>query len=137
MMKAKLASEHSNFMGSADYEEGMTGSRSSTSISQKLAGRIMVSQSNSPDLDLSRTTSTSTPSSTQGATLSPLVERVPSGSPDMTPSKKRDLLRAKMAAGQIEMMGSGDHDDEMSAGHSRHTSIADSLRGSTSSHGDK
>jgi hypothetical protein len=138
LLRARLASEHTNFMGSEDYEQGMTGSRSRSSLSQVFnhdttSPRMITTESISTAL--TRTSSAST--SAQGATLSPPLDRGASHgseSDGLTPSKKRDLLRAK-AAGYIEMMNSGNYDDEemLSMNHSRQPSLAES----STSHGDK
>jgi len=138
MLRAKLAAEHTNFMGSEDYEEGMTGSQSRSSLGQ-ISSTMSPPMAMSPDL--TRTSSASTPTSVQGATLSPRMESGGSsisprlaqagstGSPDLTPSKKRDLLRARMAAGQIEMMDPDTHEQETAGMHSRQASIASSQGG--------
>ena len=131
LLRAKLASEQAIFMGSEDYEEGMTGSRSRSSlglISNEAASPRMAT-TESAGTDLTRISSAST--SGQGATLSPPMERGAShGSEndDLTPSKKRDLLRQR-AAGYIEMMNTGNYDEEMlGMNHSRQPSIAESSR---------
>jgi hypothetical protein len=131
LLRAKLASEHAIFMGSEDYEEGMTGSRSRSSlglISNDVTSPRMAT-TGSAGTDLTRISSSST--SGQGATLSPPLEKGASHgsqSDDLTPSKKRDLLRQK-AAGYIEMMNTGNYDEEMlGMNHSRQPSIAESSR---------
>jgi len=130
LLRARLASEHSMFMGSEDYEEGMTGSRSRSSLgllSNEFTSPRMTT-TGSADTNLTRISSAST---NQGATLSPPLERGASHgseSDDLTPSKKRDLLRQR-AAGYIEMMKTGNYDEEMlGMVHSRQPSIAESSR---------